>query len=120
MLIGSYDSNAARCSPPPPLRPDAPLFPLFNLFPGSQSCSGFNLTACPAGMLQFNEPANGVSGYTGLYPADAGPAGIPYSVIDTVRVPAQIPTGDYLLSWRWDCEQSHQVWQNCADVVIAA
>ena len=26
--------------------------------------------------------------------------------------------GEYLLSWRWDCEESTQVWQNCADVVL--
>ena len=24
----------------------------------------------------------------------------------------------YLLSWRWDCEESNQVFQNCADILI--
>ena len=28
------------------------------------------------------------------------------------------PEGEYLLSWRWDCEQTTQIWQNCADVSI--
>ena len=28
--------------------------------------------------------------------------------------------GSYLLSWRWDCEESTQVWQNCADVELVA
>eukprot|EP00658_Telonema_sp_P-2_P027808 TRINITY_DN21417_c0_g1_i4.p1 TRINITY_DN21417_c0_g1~~TRINITY_DN21417_c0_g1_i4.p1 ORF type:complete len:389 (+),score=84.15 TRINITY_DN21417_c0_g1_i4:152-1168(+) len=30
----------------------------------SQTCSGFNITTCPPGMLQFDEPVNGISGYT--------------------------------------------------------
>lgn len=37
-----------------------------------------------------------------------------------MEVPNDLPSGDYLLSWRWDCEQSAQVWQNCADVRIEA
>lgn len=38
--------------------------------------------------------------------------------MDRVEVPADIPPGAYVLSWRWDCEESAQVWQNCADVTI--
>lgn len=41
-----------------------------------------------------------------------------YSIVDKVVVPKHLPAGDYLLSWRWDCEQSAQIWQNCADVRI--
>merc|ERR1711871_1523919 len=41
-----------------------------------------------------------------------------YSIVDRVVVPADLEPGDYLLSWRWDCEQTHQIWQNCADVRI--
>jgi hypothetical protein len=43
-----------------------------------------------------------------------------YSVVDTVAVPAGLAPGDYLLSWRWDCEQTTQVWQNCADIRITS
>lgn len=43
-----------------------------------------------------------------------------WSVLDRVRVPADIPLGDYVVSWRWDCEESAQVWQNCADVTVVA
>ena len=81
----------------------------------AQSCSGINLTACPPGMLQFDEPANGLSGYTSTVDQHEG---LPYSIVDRVQVPTDLPTGDYLLSWRWDAEQSHQVWQNCADLRI--
>lgn len=85
----------------------------------AQSCSGLNLTACPPGMLQFDEPLNGISGYTNTY-QPVGHPGFSFSVIDTVKIPpkTELMPGAYLLSWRWDCEQSHQVWQNCADVII--
>merc|ERR1711862_321068 len=26
--------------------------------------------------------------------------------------------GTYVLSWRWDCEETDQVWNSCADIVI--
>jgi len=41
-----------------------------------------------------------------------------FNIIDRVEVPSDLPPGDYLLSWRWDCEQTPQVWTNCADVSI--
>jgi len=41
-----------------------------------------------------------------------------YSIVDKVVLPKDLPGGDYLLSWRWDAEQTTQIWQNCADVTI--
>ena len=38
---------------------------------------------------------------------------------DNVKVPADIPGGDYVLSWRWDAEASPQIWSGCANVFIA-
>lgn len=38
--------------------------------------------------------------------------------IDLVEVPPDLPLGDYLLSWRHDCEQTAQVWSACADITI--
>lgn len=43
-----------------------------------------------------------------------------YSVVDRVAIPESIAPGEYLLSWRWDCELSRQVWLNCADITVAA
>eukprot|EP00746_Dinoflagellata_sp_MGD_P138874 gnl/MRDRNA2_/MRDRNA2_72440_c0_seq2.p1 gnl/MRDRNA2_/MRDRNA2_72440_c0~~gnl/MRDRNA2_/MRDRNA2_72440_c0_seq2.p1 ORF type:complete len:471 (-),score=58.66 gnl/MRDRNA2_/MRDRNA2_72440_c0_seq2:245-1612(-) len=40
-----------------------------------------------------------------------------FSIIDEVQVPNK--PGDYVLGWRWDCEQTDQVWSNCADIRIA-
>jgi hypothetical protein len=58
---------------------------------------------------------------TEFYPAISGHSGfgknVPeWSIMDKVIIPSQLAEGDYLLSWRWDCEESTQVWQNCADI----
>jgi len=41
-----------------------------------------------------------------------------FSIIDSVVIPVDQAPGDYVLSWRWDCEVNPQVWTNCADVTI--
>lgn len=105
----------------------------------SQNCSGFPRSAtwppnqpanrenatCPTGMLQFPEPAPGISGYFSQscvqkQPGNASAGyhcdflgGFKFNIVDKVHVPADIPPGEYLLSMRWDCEQSKQIWQNC-------
>jgi len=40
-----------------------------------------------------------------------------YSIQDKVIVP-KVPSGEYVLSWRWDAEQTKQVWSHCSDVTI--
>ena len=46
----------------------------------------------------------------------------PYNTLisDQLRVPAAVVPGKYVLSIRWDCEKSAQVWTNCADIEIVA
>jgi hypothetical protein len=39
-----------------------------------------------------------------------------WSVMDTVNVPSK--PGQYVLGWRWDCEEADQVWTSCADIEI--
>lgn len=39
------------------------------------------------------------------------------AIIDKVHVP-QVPPGDYVVRWRWDCEQSPQIWSGCGDITI--
>merc|ERR1712014_163784 len=39
-----------------------------------------------------------------------------FSVMDEVQVPNK--PGEYILGWRWDCEETDQVWASCADIVI--
>lgn len=39
-------------------------------------------------------------------------------VVDELMLPENIGHGDYVLSWRWDCEGTVQIWTSCADVVV--
>jgi hypothetical protein len=41
------------------------------------------------------------------------------TVEDSLLVPKDIPAGEYVLRWRWDCEASSQVWTTCSDITIA-
>jgi len=42
------------------------------------------------------------------------------NIMDTVRIPKDIELGQYVLSWRWDCELTAQVWNSCSDITIVA
>eukprot|EP00658_Telonema_sp_P-2_P030307 TRINITY_DN2290_c0_g1_i1.p1 TRINITY_DN2290_c0_g1~~TRINITY_DN2290_c0_g1_i1.p1 ORF type:complete len:337 (+),score=48.54 TRINITY_DN2290_c0_g1_i1:293-1303(+) len=68
---------------------------------------------CPAGTAAFPEPAPHVSGFN-----DGGVHDWDWSVMDLVKVPPELRPGRYVLSWRWDGEQSAQIWQNCADLQV--
>jgi len=41
-----------------------------------------------------------------------------YALEDGLRVPVDIAPGEYVLSYRWDCEMTSQIWQSCADITI--
>lgn len=62
---------------------------------------------CPGG-TEFFPPVSGHSGFGKNVPE--------WSIMDKVVIPSELSEGEYLLSWRWDCEESTQVWQNCADI----
>lgn len=40
--------------------------------------------------------------------------------VDLVGIPADLPIGDYVLSWRHDSEQTAQVWAACADITVTS
>jgi hypothetical protein len=41
-----------------------------------------------------------------------------FNIIDQVIVPKDLSVGEYVLSFRWDCEQTPQVWTQCADITV--
>lgn len=41
-----------------------------------------------------------------------------FNIFDLVEIPKDIPTGEYVLSFRLDAEQSPQIWSQCADITI--
>lgn len=46
----------------------------------------------------------------------------PYNmeIVDKVMIPKHLKPGKYVLGWRWDCEESNQVWSSCSDVTVVA
>jgi len=54
------------------------------------------------------------SGYS-----NGGPLLPSLEVVDNVKIPAGLEPGKYVLQWRWDCEESDQIWASCSDVTIA-
>jgi hypothetical protein len=38
------------------------------------------------------------------------------AIIDEVEVPKVPAPGEYVVRWRWDCEQSPQIWSGCGDI----
>jgi len=62
----------------------------------------------PTAYLQWGENPNDCSGTwpTTLY------------IEDTIKIPQHIEPGEYVLGWRWDCEETTQIWQSCSDISI--
>ena len=50
-------------------------------------------------------------------PTDFVPAA-GYGLKDVVQVPESLEPGEYVLSFRWDCQKTAQVWQTCANILI--
>jgi len=77
------------------------------LAPGCPDCSR-------AGGYQFSPPAPGIYGYGQclLHPSYL----MPFSIVDQLQVPLNITAGDYVLSFRYDAEQTPQVWNQCANI----
>lgn len=40
------------------------------------------------------------------------------AILDHLAIPRHLAPGEYVLGWRWDGEQSAQIWAACADVTI--
>lgn len=105
--LGFYCSGKSNMTEPYELDPDAP--------------TKYKDHGCTTG-LQF--PAAWDDGYgdggSCLYPVGTTKPCDPFhfNMVDEIIVP-NLP-GDYSVSWRWDCEQTSQVWTQCADITIKA
>ena len=38
---------------------------------------------------------------------------------DTIKILANIAAGEYVLAFRWDCEETTQIWQSCSDITMS-
>jgi len=90
---------------------------------GAAGGSGSNAAGnCAAPQFENAVSESGVWGY-GNDASGASPAFKKvlndWSIVDRVKVPEDLH-GDFVVSWRWDSEQTAQVWTQCAVVTIAA
>jgi hypothetical protein len=55
---------------------------------------------------------------SGFSSGAGGPLLPKLEVVDRVMVAASTAPGKYVMQWRWDCEESDQIWASCSDVTI--
>merc|ERR1712129_387413 len=68
----------------------------------------------PAMNLETGKPLEGFCESQGTHwRADCG-----FMIMDQLQVPKHLALGDYVLSFRWDCEQTPQVWTTCANILV--
>jgi len=85
----------------------------------NHKCSGPMFEPPIPGLYGFG-PGACASGAEGAQCTDEEMASrdFPWGIVDLVKVPENLPAGDYILGFRWDVEQLAQVWSNCGDVQI--
>jgi len=83
----------------------------------------------PCNKPQFDSPVDDIFGFGGgscgsslpgtkCTPQEFKDQTFDFGIVDKVQVP-NLPAGKYVLSFRWESEQTPQVWNSCADVTIA-
>lgn len=73
------------------------------------SCQeGTNILTCDS--LNFDPPVEGAFGESPMS----------WRMIDHLQVPQDLAIGDYVLSFRWDAEETPQVWNSCSDIKITS
>jgi len=78
-----------------------------NLVNGMCRCSGYSTGATP------NRPQGpGQARTIALLPN--------LEIVDLVKIPADLKPGKYVLGWRYDCEETDQIWQSCSDITVTA
>lgn len=84
----------------------------------NHQCSGPMFKPPIPGLYGFG-PGACASGVAPCTTEEMASRAMPFAIVDKVKIPEDLPAGNYVLSFRWDCEQLPQVWGNCADVKIA-
>lgn len=110
-------------------------FPNYNgeqcdyVVPAPQHCQ-YRCPGCKAPFYAADKacPCDCDKRYPGLPAGNVDPKDFPsqvggnayydFVIEDTLRVPANITPGDYVLGWRWDAEMTSQIWQSCSDITI--
>ena len=73
----------------------------------------YDTAECPEG-TQFKPPKPDLYGF-GIN-SKHNFENFQFSIVDLVSIPSNLEAGHYVLSFRWDVEQTPQVWNTCASV----
>ena len=78
--------------------------------PGSD-CSRCGQSKQPAfpPLANWTENQGGSSGFSAKKGDPIQKGGFALGILDVLKIPADLPEGDYVLGWRWDCEATSQV-----------
>ena len=75
----------------------------------SEECKrAATLGAGPQGVCKCSGHSNG------------GPLLPNVEMVDEVAIPRDLAPGRYVLQFRWDCEETDQVWTSCSDIAVTA
>ena len=73
----------------------------------------YDSAECPIG-TQFQPPKPNLYGF-GVNSAHTVKP-FQFNIVDLVKIPTDLKAGHYVMSFRWDVEQTPQVWNTCASV----
>jgi len=72
---------------------------------------------CPDG-TEFPPRGPGLMGTGEHYDGDYHGPDFLWTLMDEVEVPTDLDIGEYVLSFRWDCEATPQIWNACSNIII--
>ena len=70
--------------------------------------------ACPTPCAALPGLPENVSADTSVFPNPLPNVNYDYAIEDRLKVPKELPPGEYVLGWRWDAEMTSQVWSTCS------
>jgi len=73
-----------------------------------------------SGGYQFKPPTPRAAGFGTYFQGNDAIAYLGFNIVDQIQIPADLTPGKYVLSFRWDCEQTYQVWNTCSNIQITA
>lgn len=84
----------------------------------SRLLGGFGAGECYVGTGAMSSDVNKCVGLLGRPNRDLTLATtFQFNIVDKVRIP-DVEPGEYIMSFRWDGEQTNQIWSSCSDVTI--
>lgn len=110
---GKYKPPGASAFQFPPIGPDKSRPGLLLGGFGVGACFGCNQKINPKDCNEF-----GKLGRNNCTVDETDAQLFQWSLVDKVKVP-DVPPGEYVVSFRYDCEQTPQIWAQCADIEIS-